>query len=389
MINIGFDAKRAYHNTTGLGNYSRTLIGGLAENYPEHRYFLFNPKPSEKYKTPPFEIVREVLPSTPFLKKFSSLWRSIWLTKVLKNHQIDIFHGLSHELPRGIERAGIPSVVTMHDLIFERYPEQFSPVDVFIFRKKFRYACMAANRVIAISKQTKEDLVNMYGVNEAKIDVCYQSCHPRFEKPVTSDLKEAIRKKYALPDDYFLYVGSIIERKNLLAICKALHALKGKLSIPLVVIGNGKKYKEKVKQYVQSNGLNSNVIFLSERKEVSSDVSFQTSESLPAIYQMAKGMIYPSFYEGFGLPVLEALWSRIPVITSSVSCLPEAGGPGAFYVHPDNPEEIAAAMFSVAHDDGVNHKVEQGIKYAQSFTVEQTTKAVMNVYNKVLNSKCF
>lgn len=389
-MNIGFDAKRAYHNTTGLGNYSRTLIEGLAENYPEHRYFLFNPKPSTIYKTPPFHTVQEVLPSTPLLKKLNSLWRSIWLTKDLKRYQVELFHGLSHELPRGIQRAGIPSVVTMHDLIFERYPEQFSHIDVLIFRKKFRNACKAANRVIAISMQTKEDLVGMYGVDEAKIDVCYQSCHPRFEKLLAIDVKEDIRKKYALPKEYFLYVGSIIERKNLMAVCKALQALKGELSVPLVVIGRGKKYKQEVKQYLQSNGLERDVLFLSERKEVSGDIAFQTSESLPAIYQMAKGMVYPSFYEGFGLPVLEALWSGIPVITSSVSCLPEGGGPGAFYVNPSKPEEIAAAMNTILHNkSGVEEKIAQGFIHAQNFTIEKTSKAVMDVYNKVLNSKSF
>jgi hypothetical protein len=136
-MNIGFDAKRNFHNTTGLGNYSRTLIKGLAEYYPEHQYYLFNPKPSDKFSKPRFDNVHEVLPQGFLAKKFSSAWRSKWVAKDLQKFGIQLYHGLSHEIPIGIELTSIPSVVTIHDLIFERYPEQFNKIDVQIYRKKF------------------------------------------------------------------------------------------------------------------------------------------------------------------------------------------------------------------------------------------------------------
>jgi glycosyltransferase involved in cell wall biosynthesis len=386
-MRIGFDAKRAYHNNTGLGNYSRTLINNLARFAPGNEYFLFNPRPSRMFPQPVSGPVKEILPDTLLTKNFSSMWRSFWLTKYLKSNQIDIYHGLSHEIPYGMKRSGIPSVVTIHDLIFELYPDQFSPMDVFIFRKKFKYACKHSDRIIAISDQTKYDIVNMYGIDQNKIDVCYQGCHPMFETILPEAEREIIRKRYRLPEKYFLYVGSIIERKNLLGISKALHLARSEMNIPLVVIGSGKQYKQKVKQYLAEHDLLDRVIFLSDDNAVTGDPEFVSSASFPAIYQMASAMIYPSFYEGFGLPVLEAVWSRIPVITSNLSCLPEAGGPGAFYVNPSEPAEIADAMLKIAsQNEPLTSRLEQGIQHAMKFSAEATTMAVLDVYAKVLGS---
>lgn len=379
-MNIGFDAKRAFHNTTGLGNYSRTLIAGLAQFYPQHQYFLFNPKPSKKFSKPPFENVHEVLPGGFVSKTLSSLWRSKWVVKDLQKAGIQLYHGLSHEIPVGIEKTSIPSVVTIHDLIFERYPEQFSKIDVQIYRKKFRYACQHANRIIAISKQTKQDIVEMYGIDAGKIDICYQSCDPAFAQQVDEKKKELIRKKFDLPSSFFLYVGSIIERKNLLNICKALQ-LMPELPVPLVVIGDGKAYKNEVKAYIAKHNLVHRVIFLSETHAVGKDAS-----TLAAIYQMSLALIYPSFFEGFGIPVLEALWSRVPVITSATSCLPETGGDAALYVDPSSAEQIARAMQSVYTDASLREQmIAKGLQHAQNFTLENCTKQVMDVYKKLVN----
>jgi glycosyltransferase involved in cell wall biosynthesis len=386
-MKIGMDAKRAFHNQTGLGNYSRTLIKGLATYYPEHEYYLFNPKLSRSYPKADYPNVHEVLPQGLLNRKLSALWRSNWVKKDLLRMGIQLYHGLSHEIPVGIERTGIPSVVTIHDLIFERYPEQFSKIDVQVYRKKFRYACHHSDRIIAISEQTKIDVVQLYGIAEEKIDICYQSCHPAFGEVVSQNEKEAIRKRYGLPPEFFLYVGSIIERKNLLNICKAVQALSGKIDIPLVVIGGGREYKQTVQEYVRSANLSDKIIFLSDSEVVKRDAAFQRPETFAAIYQMAVAMIYPSFFEGFGIPVLEALWSRLPVITSNVSCLPETGGDAAYYVSPGRPEEIAEGMQRICEDALLREEMKRkGWDYAQNFTLEKCTRPVMDVYKKVLHA---
>lgn len=382
-MNIAFDAKRAYHNGTGLGHYSRTLIRSLSEYYPGHRYYLFNPKSSSR-----FEImgnnIHEILPNGIINKAFSSAWRSSWVKKDLKKLDIDLYHGLSHEIPIGIKKTGIKSVVTIHDLIHERYPEQYKAIDVKIYSKKFRYACLYADKVIAVSEQTRKDIIDYYQTPEEKIVVCYQSCNPSFGKRMGEEEKRKTRLQYNLPEKYFLYVGSIIERKNLLNICKALFLLRNEMDVPLVIIGDGGKYKQQVKNYISQNGLETKIVFVSELPSARLSNTFQTGADFPAIYQSAIAMIYPSFFEGFGIPVLEALWSRLPVITSNTSCLPEVGGNAVCYVNPGNTEEIAASMKKIySNKELAAAMVEKGWQQAHNFTRQKCADAVMNVYKSI------
>jgi glycosyltransferase involved in cell wall biosynthesis len=383
-MNIGFDAKRAFHNQTGLGHYSRTFIHSLAGYFPQHEYFLFNPKASSSFQFDE-QNVHEVLPQSFLSKKLSALWRSNWVKKDLQQFNIDLYHGLSHEIPVNIQKTGIKSIVTIHDLIFERYPEQFKLIDRKIYGKKFRYSCEHADKIIAISNQTKQDIIDLYKTAPEKIEVCYQSCNPSFGERVSEEVKQSIKAKYNLPDQYFLYVGSLIERKNLLYICKAIQLIRDEINIPLVVIGNGGEYKQKVKDYIAQHKLEDRIIFLSDNPVAKHSPGFQSAVDFPSIYQQALAMIYPSVFEGFGIPVLEALWSRIPVITSNVSCLPEAGGDGAFYVDPTKPEEIAQQMKRILNDDSfVEQQVEKGWQHAQRFSNYNTAAKVMQVYEQVV-----
>lgn len=383
-MRIAFDAKRAFQNNTGLGNYSRSLIEALAQNYPAHEYYLAAPQLTNLFDISGLKNVCTLTPGGIF-KLFPSLWRSSFVIRDLKKCGADIYHGLSNEIPAGIQRTQIKSVVTIHDLIFERYPKQYKPVDVAIYRKKFSAACKHADKVIAISEQTKEDIIAYYKTPEYKIEVCYQSCNPIFEAAVDDNEKNRIKKKYQLPENYFLYVGSVIERKNLLQICKALSILKGKLSIPLVVIGNdGSGYLDMVKNYVAGNGLQKEIIFLSENATAKNDTDFQSAKDFPAIYQSATAMIYPSLFEGFGIPILEALWSKLPVITSNISCMPETGGDAAYYIDPNSSEAIANAMLRVATDNMLRESmIAKGIVHAQKFSPANCAAKVMQVYQSI------
>ena len=383
-MNIGFDAKRAFHNQTGLGHYSRTLIHSLAKYFPSHEYFLFNPKSSSVFQFDEKNI-HEVLPHQFPSTMFTSAWRSGWVKKDLRKLRIDLYHGLSHEIPVGIQQTKIRSVVTIHDLIHERYPEQYNPVDVKIYNKKFRYACKHADKVITISEQTKKDILDLYKTPAEKVVVTYQSCNPAFGELLTEAQKKIVQLKYDLPPKFFLYVGSIIERKNLMNVCKAVFILRNEIDIPLVVIGDGGKYKQQVKDFVKQNDLEKKIIFLSEQPSAKDSKSFQNGDDLPAIYQSAIAMIYPSFFEGFGIPVLEALWSCLPVITSNVSSLPEVGGDAAYYVSPQRAEEIAEGMRKFYFDEHFSNELkEKGLRQAQKFSQQSCAEAVMNVYKSLI-----
>ncbi len=371
-MNIGFDAKRAFQNRTGLGNYSRTLIRSLGEYYPQNNYFLFAPK--EKPLFQPSAGMQTIVPQKRHHRWLKSVWRSRWVIQDLIDKEIDLYHGLSAELPFGISNSGVQSVVTMHDLIFERYPEQYNPIDVYTYRKKAQYACKRADKVIAISEQTKQDLIQYYHTPENKIKVCYQSCDPSFENEYTKEQISSMLAAYQLPSAYFLYVGSVIERKNLLGIAKAMRLLKGSIDLPLVVLGDGGKYNDEVKVFLQKEGLEKQFIWLNEGPKFS-------FKDLPALYQGATALIYPSVFEGFGIPILEALWSRTPVITSNVSCFRETGGDAALYVDPYQPASIAEGMETVAIDRTFAAGMqERGIKHAQHFTLDKCAAAVMEVY---------
>jgi glycosyltransferase involved in cell wall biosynthesis len=372
-MKIGFDAKRAYRNTSGLGNYSRTIVEILAEYYPQNEYLLYTPKTNKvfPFKTDTQKIIS---PKGFFFKKLHFLWRSYIISKLLKKDAVDVYHGLSHELPNGIEKTNTKSIVTVHDLIFMRFPHLFKKMDVAIYTKKIKYACEVADRVVAISQQTKDDIVELLNVDENKIDIVYQGCNKQFYETATQEQKDKVRDKYNLPEEYLLIVGTIEERKNLLLLLKALNILK--LDIPLVVIGRKTEYYEKVENYIQENGMQNKVLFYHNADFV----------DFAPIYQMAKMFIYPSIYEGFGIPILEALNSKIPVITSKGSCFSETGGEHCLYVDSSNEHELAETITRVLNDAELQkNMVENSYQHALKFRDEEVAKNLINLYKSVLS----
>ncbi|MBL0355915.1 MAG: glycosyltransferase family 4 protein [Chitinophagaceae bacterium] len=382
-MKIGFDAKRAFQNSTGLGNYSRSLIAGLAAQFPEHQYTLFAPKQTGLFNTTTFTNIDIVLPQTKFDRSFPALWRRSRVVKDISRNGIDIFHGLSNELPAGIEKSGAKSVITVHDLIFEKYPETYHFEQRYTHRWKMKQACEVADAIIAASSQTKQDLIGYYKIPADKIFVCYQNCSPLFERQWDEEEKNRIKKKYQLPDQFFLFVSSVTKRKKLIDACKALTLLKNTSPIPLVVIGDGKKEKEEVKKYLIENKLDHQVIFLNELLQAK-EAGFTSSADFPGIYQQALALVYPSVFEGFGIPLLEAMWSGLPVISSNSSCLPEVTGDAALYFSPGDVETLAAHMLRISKDtELINSLKVDGLKRAVLFTSKKHAESVMKVYQQI------
>ena len=381
---IGFDAKRAFQNRTGLGNYSRTLLQSLYDNYRDDTYVLFAPKRTPMFplsESPRFSVVT---PDWQPAKLLPSVWRSMWMTRDLKKAGISLYHGLSNELPSGIDKANISSVVSIHDVIFEKYPEYYHKSEVVIYRKKFRAACRRADIIMAMSEQTKNDIVELYGVDKTKVRVTYQSCDPIFRVLVDAETKASIRKLYNLPEQYFLYLGSIIERKDLLSVCQALQQLRDKVDIPLVVIGQGKEYKQKVQQWLAENNMTDRVIFLNDSAVAKETKEFLSGEHFPAIYQNAIGFIYPSMYEGFGIPILEAISGGVPVIAANASSLPEVGGDAALYFQPGNVEQLALQILRLCQDQELRAKCRMlGLLQSAQFSMANCAAKVMDVYREL------
>jgi glycosyltransferase involved in cell wall biosynthesis len=370
-MNIGFDAKRAVRNNTGLGNYSRYVIEVLSKYYPDNRYALFAPDLKQNSRLSTILSRSNISFVTPrgISRRFSSLWRMSGIKRDILTSNISVYHGLSNELPIGINRTGVKSVVTIHDLIFLRYPEYYKPIDRAIYRLKFGLACRNADTVIAVSECTKRDIVSFFRIPEEKITVIYQGCHPAYGADVPEIRKTTVAGRYGLPSRFLLNVGSIESRKNLLLAVKSLKNIPE--DIHLVAVGRSTPYQREVEMYAARSGL-------SPRLHLLNEVSF---EDLPVIYRLASVFVYPSFFEGFGIPVIEALSSGVPVIAATGSCLEEAGGPDSIYVNPNDDTELSKRIMSVLNSRELsNSMIESGKEYVKRFSEKTIASEIMNVY---------
>ncbi|MFT7344938.1 MAG: glycosyltransferase involved in cell wall biosynthesis [Lentimonas sp.] len=375
-MNIGFDAKRFYHNHTGLGNYSRDVVKAIISEYPANEYFLYTPSISD---SPKVDFLREsnnvqiVTPNGVF-KKLTSVWRTYFMANNIRKKNINVYHGLSNEIPRQKYKGKTKYVVTIHDLIFLRFPKTYPWIDRVIYTRKVMYAISKADKIIAISEQTKRDLMLFFEVEEHRIEVVYQACDNSFMNLISKEKKSQLRERYSLPDKYLLSVGTLEERKNALLCLKALKSVD---ELPLLLIGKSTSYKKELDRFIEKNQLVDRVIFLE-------NVPFT---DLPGLYQMATVFLYPSRFEGFGIPILEALYSATPVIAATGSSLEEVGGVGSIYISSDDENELAMQINSVLGSEELRNKmIEEGLSHAASFTSENQAKALEKVYRGLLSN---
>ncbi len=367
-MKIGFDAKRAFLNSSGLGNYSRNTLNALYKYFPDNKYVLFTPEINKdlfhKYKR--FDVIS---PDSPVSKIFKSLWRSFSLSGQLKKHELDCFHGLSNELPDGIHKSDVPAVVTIHDLIFMRYPQFYKPIDRKIYYAKVKYACSAAKMIIAISEQTKNDIIEFFKVNPEKIVVIHQSISLRFYNKQEHD----IHTKYKFSNDYILSVGTVEPRKNQLSILKAIH--EKNIKNQLVFVGRPTDYSAELLKYISINKMSNQVKLLNNMPR----------KDLASLFQNAKLSIYVSLFEGFGLPVIESMASGCPVITSNVSCLPETAGGAAVLSSPEDIDELGDKIRNGLENDSLrNVLIKKGHERAKLFHPEYFSKKMISLYSELI-----
>ena len=361
---IGYDAKRIVRNGTGLGSYGRTLVNDLAPIMPDTTLRLYAPDAGRddlRYQVQPRENVRFCYPRHLRFRLQRDWWRMKGVVKDLQRDGVELYHGLSGELPEGLSAAGIPGVVTVHDLIFLRHPEFYPALDAFFYKLKFRKMLREATRIIAISACTKRDILYYGDFPEDRIDLVYQSCSTRFSQPVSPSLLVEARRKYRLPQRYVLNVGTVEVRKNILLGIRAMAKLPADLH--LVIVGRQTKYQKQLDAEIRRLGLGNRIHFLQG----------VPNTLLPAVYRQAEAFIYPSRYEGFGVPVIEAIQSGLPVVAATGSCLEEAGG-------PDDADGSAAAVLSAMENR--TGMVERSRHYVRRFENQDVASQVLEVYGK-------
>lgn len=377
-MTIGYDAKHIVCDNTGPGSYGRTLINDIADAAtPDIMLNLYTPERGDaalRRQVTPRQNIKYVYPGTGMNPLAKALWRTRGMVADLVRDGVKLYHGLSGELPVGIKEAGIKTVVTVHDLIFMRHPEWYPWLERKILAWKFKKTCIEADRIIAISECTKRDVMLYGDVPADKIEVIYQSCGTRYKMREGEKKMQEVHTDYMLPERYIVSVGTVEERKNVLLAVKAMRLLPADVS--LVVVGKPTAYCEKVKRYVAQNGLSGRVMFLHN----------VPADDLPAIYQMAEACVCPSRYEGFGLPVIEAIQSGLPVVACTGSCLEEAGGNATLYVDPDDVYGMADAMkLTLKGAPGRDERIAAGRQYISRFENNNVAQQVLAVYNEVLN----
>ena len=330
-MNIGFDAKRFFLNRSGLGNYSRWLVNGLLKRYPQESYHLYTPQVNNT------EQINELnnLNSNVKIHFPSNLFKTFWRTKGIKKdllrHSIGVYHGLSNEIPYGIEKTSIKSIVTIHDLIFKIHPEFYNPIDRKIYDTKFKSACERADKIVAISEHTRQLIVDLYQIPTEKTEVIYMDTLPVFHQTAEANDLLMIKAKYGINRPFFLNVGSGGGRKNHPRLCKAYAEVSGKIEQDLVIVGKKGNDYEQISKIIKDHKLQDRIHWFEHVSDF----------ELYHLYNLSYATLYPSLYEGFGIPIIESFRCGKPVLTSYGSSLEEVAGNAGLKCDPLSTEDMA------------------------------------------------
>lgn len=369
---IYVDVSAAVHGKAGLGRYAGSLARALVAAQPGRFALFYNADSHVR----PLEGMGEVPVRT--VRAGYKPWRmAVWLGQVLRvpfNRLVPdaaLFHATEHLL---MPLSGVPTVLTVHDLIFHRFPQYHKPLNYGYLRLAMPLYVRRADAVIAVSEATRRDLIELYGTPPQKVHVIPEAAAPAF-RPATPAAAAEVRRHYGLPPRFLLTVGTVEPRKNLPGLFHALAALRREEAIPLVVAGSKGWLYEETFRTLEVLGLGDQVVFL----------GYVPDASLAALYTAAEAVVLPSLYEGFGLPVLEAMSCGAPVVCSRTSSLPEVGGDAARYFDPCEPEEMAAAILQVWRDEALREAMRAaGFQRAAGFSWERAAAQTLALYETLL-----
>lgn len=303
-------------------------------------------------------------------------WRTFRLGRAAQRDGVQLYHGLSHEIPRDLPRTGIPGVVTFHDLLFVRHPELFPAADRMSYAWRYRWSAEHASAIVAVSAQTRDDLVKWYGVNPEDVTIIPPARDPAFARTVPDAEATAVRSRLQLPPTYLLSVGTLERRKNHRVLVEALALLDPGTTPPLVLVGRDGGEARALQSLADTRGVGARVHIL---RTVSSG-------DLPAVYQGASLFLYPSLFEGFGMPIVEAMSAGIPVISSAGGCFPDAGGPSTRYVTATDAVGLGAAMRDILDDPDLAERMRNaGRQWAGRFDATVLAAPLLALYHSLLH----
>ncbi|MBU1992373.1 MAG: glycosyltransferase family 1 protein [Patescibacteria group bacterium] len=369
-MKIGIDCRMYSPAFTGIGRYVLELTENLFKLDKQNEYVLFFNNPEYKYFKPPNERVKKVLVDAGH---YSFAEQTTFLKK-LNKEKLDLMHFTHFNAPLLYNK---PFIVTIHDLTLTLFPGQ--KMTNFTHRMAYhaviKHAVKKAKHVIAVSNNTKNDLGKFLKADTNKVSVVYEGIAPEF-KPIKGHKLELVRGKYDIQKPFLLYTGVFRSHKNLVNLVKAFAVIRKnyKLDIQLVITGREDKYYPEVKNTIEQLGLQNEIVM----------PGLVPEEDLISLYSTATIYVFPSLYEGFGLPPLEAMQCGTPVVCSNASCMPEVCGDAVLFFNPNDLSDIAEKVHTLYKDKNLQKKlIKKGLEHVQKFSWEKMAKETLKLYNSV------
>ena len=368
---FGHNKETGLPNRVGSGEFCFQLLSKLSKIDTSNEYSVFlpvepssdMPKEKEKWKYVVFHSKK--------------LWTLLDLSKKLKNYKLDVFFSPTHYLPL---YTSSPSVISILDVSYLYFPNLFKKKDLYQLRLWGGYSIKKAKKIITISNSSKNDIIKMYKVNPDKVSVVYPGIKQDLGLKIKDLSMNDLSKKYGIKGDYILFVGTLQPRKNIVKLIEAFSLIRNHKSsigdLSLVIVGKKGWQFEDILNAPKKYNVEDRVKFLDSVSD----------ENLPSLYKNAFCFCLPSLYEGFGLPILEAMQYGCPVATSSVSSLPEAGGDAAVYFDPENVEDIKKSLESIIQSSELRDKlIKKGYEQVKKFSWEKTARETLKVLEEVGN----
>ena len=371
-MKIGIITSSMDGNRAGIGSYIYNLTRNLLEIDKENEYVLIHKHPTDD---PIYREANEITIPFPRIPLRETIGNNIILSFKLRKYKLGIIHDPSQTGPF-LFNPSPKKVLTIHDLTPILFPETHGGIHTFLQNNILPRSLKRVDSIIAVSNSTKNDIIRYFKIGEAKVKVIYNGVDEIFQV-LHENKVEDVKEKYEIKHPFILYVGTLEPRKNIPTLLKAFYLLKKKGIQHRLVIAGGKGWKyESVYETVNELNLQDEVIF----------TGYVSDEDLPKLYNAADLFVYPSLYEGFGFPPLEAMACGCPVITSNVSSLPEVAGDAGILVDPLGIDEIADAMWKVLNNEDVRERmVKMGLERAKMFSWEKCAEETIGVYESLVD----
>lgn len=349
----------------GIGRFTLEVLKKIAADHPEHDFYFFFDRPYDES----FIFEKNITPVVLFPPARHPVLFYLWfewsVSRALKKYQIDVFLSTDNFCSLSTR---VPTVLVVHDVAYLHFPEQVS----FTQRKYYRFFTprflRKASKIVAVSNYTKKDIVENFGTDFSKVSVACNGCDPIFQ-PISKEEKIKIQKQFSGESPYFVYVGAIHPRKNVANMIRAFDAFKKKTGsdVKFVIIGRKGWMNEDVQSALRETEFENEILF----------TGYVEHSILPKIIAGAMAMVYVSLFEGFGIPILEAMHCDIPVITSTRSSMPEVGGDAVLYADPDSFEEISRQMIAIFENPDLRQNlILKGRKQRLNFSWEKAAEVV-------------